>query len=235
MRGLMPIALGEYCAASTIRVVCYDMHTLRLDTRQGVQLGVELPEAILNSVASRQFEYLAGRYCAAQALRQLGALTSIVGRNDDGSPHWPKGTLGSLSHTADRVIACAAYQSLWLGLGIDIEKTVDTSMLVALEHFVLTPIDRLQIEAAPLTVQEAATLVFSAKEAFYKFIYPRTHAQLDFKDVSLLEIKDGAFVMEIHKDIDGDWRKDSQVRGTYGFESNNVITLIAQPHRAPSV
>jgi len=228
MLGLFPIELSPCFFATAISLKCYEIDKALVDRRKLFHSCPALPEDIQNSVESRKIEYLAGRYCAGQALGQLGAFTSIIGRNDDGSPHWPMGTLGSLSHTSDRVIACVAYQSEWIGLGIDVERIIEKPMLQPLESLVFTIADKLQIDQVKLPLLEAATLVFSAKESFFKFIYPQTHALLDFRDVSLLEIKDGEFVIGINKDLGIKWRKGNQVLGRYLFESNNVITLIAE-------
>ncbi|PWY48748.1 4'-phosphopantetheinyl transferase [Pseudomonas sp. RW409] len=233
MIGLDPIELATHFIADGIGMVYLRLDRSRIDLGQLLQHGAELPVDIQRSVHTRRVEYLAGRYCARQALGQLGAATWAVGRKADGAPDWPEGVLGSLSHTEERVIACVAWQSEWSGLGIDIEKIVGTEMLLSLEHLVFTQTDKLQMQASHLNLLETATLIFSAKEAFYKFIHPQTSARLDFKDVSLQALDSDGFTIELHKDLGAPWRKGRRVRGSYLFESNHVITLIAKSRTHP--
>ncbi|AKA24601.1 hypothetical protein PCL1606_31500 [Pseudomonas chlororaphis] len=83
------------------------------------------------------------------------------------------------------------------------------------------------MQRSRLNAVEIATLIFSAKEAFYKFIHPQTHASLDFKDVSIQAVDREGFTLELHKSLREGWKKGSWVQGKYLIESNHVMTLIA--------
>ncbi|WP_227698208.1 4'-phosphopantetheinyl transferase family protein [Pseudomonas chlororaphis] len=227
MIGLYPLELAPYFITGSLHTACHRLDRSRIDLRQLLQFGAELPIDIQCSVRTRRIEYLAGRYCARQALDALGAATWRVGRKADGAPDWPDGVVGSLSHTQERVIACVAWQSEWQGLGVDVETIVDERMLLSIEHLVFTPMDRLLMQRSRLNAVEIATLIFSAKEAFYKFIHPQTHASLDFKDVSIQAVDREGFTLELHKSLREGWKKGSWVQGKYLIESNHVMTLIA--------
>ena len=56
----------------------------------------------VRGVAKRQAEYLAGRLCAREALHQLCGQALVPGRDEDGVPLWPAGTVGSITHGAGR-------------------------------------------------------------------------------------------------------------------------------------
>ena len=62
-----------------------------------------LPEPLRAAAPKRQREFLAGRHCAAHALRTAG-LPETVGLQDR-APIWPKGAVGSISHSDARVVA----------------------------------------------------------------------------------------------------------------------------------
>lgn len=229
MKGFTPLKLAAHFTSGAIGIRYYQIDKKRIDRRQLLSCCPVLPEEIQLSIESRQIEYLAGRYCAVQALRGLGMTAPLVGRHSDRSPRWPAGTYGSLSHTDNRVLACAGWQSEYTGFGIDIEKTVPQEMLPSLEQLVFSVADRQWINhSSELTLCQTATLLFSAKEAFYKFICPHICTYLDFTDVSVVAFNDGEFAVELHKNLGRDWYKGKVVSGKYHFDDKHVMTLIAE-------
>ena len=80
----------------------------------------------VRGVAKRQAEYLAGRLCAREAPHQLCGQALVPGRDEDGVPLWPAGTVGSITHGAGRAAAMVALARDWRGLGIDLEKHLST-------------------------------------------------------------------------------------------------------------
>ncbi|MCV6604473.1 MAG: hypothetical protein OIF34_04145, partial [Porticoccaceae bacterium] len=64
------------------------------------QLGIALPQRVSKAVPKRQAEFLAGRHCAALALKSLGFENTEVQSGENRIPHWPQGAVGSISHTA---------------------------------------------------------------------------------------------------------------------------------------
>ena len=106
-----------------------------------------------------------------------------VGQADDRSPIWPDGFTGSISHSKNWVWASVAKSDQVLSLGIDTEAIVDAATRSQTWEQVAT-IDELRtLEALDLDPKVEFTVLFSAKEAFYKCWYPITKQYLDFKDV----------------------------------------------------
>ncbi|MEH7829983.1 4'-phosphopantetheinyl transferase family protein [Gemmobacter denitrificans] len=142
-----------------------------------------LPDVLRNAVPKRQREFLAGRICAALALRAAG-LPERLGQQDR-APVWPAGAAGSISHSDSRVVAAVSRDHA--ALGVDCEIIMPDDQARALAPMILTP-----GEAAlrPGTLDFAAflTLIFSAKEALYKAISARQSRVLEFHDVLLTGI-----------------------------------------------
>ena len=68
----------------------------------------------------REEEFQMGRFCAEKALQRLDpALPTRVSKNEDGSPRWPDGIVGSITHTQGFVSAAVARLQDYLGLGLD--------------------------------------------------------------------------------------------------------------------
>lgn len=185
-----------------------------------------LPKEIVASIDSRKREYLAGRYCASQALIALGSDDTRVERNNDRSPCWPEGTCGSLSHAQDRAIACVGWQNDFCGIGIDIEKNITHGVLSSLQALVFTPQEQKLVHNLDFPILQAATLIFSAKESVYKYIYPQTNCELAFTDISLISFKKGVFYAELPRREAERWPNGNCVQGQYCFDGDFVITLI---------
>ena len=94
--------------------------------------------------------------------------------------------MGAISHTTGLATAIVSSDPKVLGLGIDVEITVDPETMdkigkhiLPLEHFALLNQEGLQ-------PNEVFTLIFSVKESFYKAAYPRVQRYFDFGAVNVV-------------------------------------------------
>ncbi|MCH1985170.1 4'-phosphopantetheinyl transferase family protein [Achromobacter xylosoxidans] len=144
----------------------------------------------------RQAEFQAGRRLAAALLAALRAPATDVGVAADRSPIWPAGYVGSISHSRRLVGVAVARHSDVRAVGIDIEAIADPSAVEAIESLCMRPEER-AFDAGALTRAEFATLLFSAKEAFYKCMQPLTQVAFDFADVSVTRIDPARQCLEL--------------------------------------
>ena len=176
------IAAGSVCLRSDalkdwLKIVVPE--TIRHSFMSVEQFGYEPGKG---GKAARTAEFNAGRFCAQQALSTWNQ-DGPVGQADDRSPIWPDGFTGSISHSKNWVWASVAKSDQVLSLGIDTEAIVDAATRSQTWEQVAT-IDELRtLEALDLDPKVEFTVLFSAKEAFYKCWYPITKQYLDFKDV----------------------------------------------------
>jgi len=134
--------------------------------------------------AKRLEEFAAGRLCARGALSELGHEGYALRRNADGTPNWPEGIIGSITHTIGFCGAIAGSSERFAGLGIDAEIVCRVTPDVWLQA--LTRDDITRISGLTWAERErAAAIIFSAKEAFYKCQSCVTGAWLDYSDVSV--------------------------------------------------
>jgi 4'-phosphopantetheinyl transferase EntD len=132
----------------------------------------------------RSADFAAGRLCARRALADLGIVDFPIGVNTDRSPRWPPGIAGSISHTEGYCCAVAAEAHVFGSIGIDVEILGRVDSAVA--ALVFTPAETAFLSTlASAARTRAATIIFSAKEAFYKCQYAIAHQWLDFHDVSV--------------------------------------------------
>lgn len=141
-----------------------------------------LPEeaaAFASSVDSVRRASGAARIVARQLLAPLGYPECPIPRASSGAPVWPAGVIGSLAHDARMAIATVGSSHDVAALGVDVEPA--EILPPELLDLVATPEERLKIGADPFR----GRLLFAAKEAVYKAIYPLDRAFLDHHDVQI--------------------------------------------------
>lgn len=162
-----------------------------------------LPVALQAAVPRRQTEFLAGRACAALALHALASPILSVDFNPDRSPNWPQGFVGSITHSATHVCAIAARANRYAMLGLDLEHLMPDAQALEIADLILTPAEAM-LRPAALSPADFTTLVFSAKEALYKAIYPKLQRIIEFHDVTLTALSPGGALMRLgvhHPDL----------------------------------
>ena len=125
----------------------------------------------------RRLEFAAGRAAARGALRRFGLPDTAIPAQQDRSPLWPPGYVGSVSHCEGFCGAVATTTRHAAGLGFDAEAAERLPQEVG--ALVCGPADAPNshgLARHPLW----PTVVFSAKEAAYKCQYPFSHEVLGF-------------------------------------------------------
>ena len=142
-------------------------------------LGETEAASISSSSASVRRASGAARIVARGLLAQLGLPDAQVPKGADGAPVWPPVVTGSLAHDDEVAVAAACLRSDFASIGIDVEPAgalpADILALVA------TPRERRMIGDDPVK----AKLLFAAKEAVYKAVYPLDRVFLEFGDIEI--------------------------------------------------
>jgi 4'-phosphopantetheinyl transferase EntD len=121
----------------------------------------------------------AARMVAGPLLAQLGHAASALPKQPSGAPKWPDGIVGSLAHDARVAVAAVAMSNDFAALGIDVEPAED--LAPDLRDLVTTPAERAKLAADPFR----GKLLFAAKEAVYKAVYPLDGTVLDYHDIEV--------------------------------------------------
>ncbi len=186
-------------------------------------LNISQMESCLIGSASinRQREFACGRYYAHQVLQNLGCDVSIIGQDKDGCPQWPEGIVGSISHTDDYCIAAAGTAACIGSIGIDLEKSKRLKSRLWPRLFNSCEIARLNDIADPVEQQRQATIIFSAKEAFYKCNFPLSKKRIVFTGIEVC-LEDNnvlKFIHTEHNTVD-------RYRGFYCSGTTHVLTAV---------
>ena len=158
-----------------------------------VALFPQEAQAVARAVEKRRREFATVRWCARQALAQLGYPPAPVPPGERGCPVWPDGVVGSLTHCDGYRAAAVCRAASWHAIGIDAEP--HDRLPAEVTGLVVRPEERDRL--AELTAADASVcwdrLLFSAKEAVYKAWYPLARRWLDFQEASLTISPDGGF------------------------------------------
>lgn len=141
--------------------------------------------AVSRAIPLRQKEFAAGRTAARDAMTRLGRPAASVPVQDDRSPHWPEDLVGSISHSRATCVAVVALKLHWLSVGVDVEA--DNDLPRELWSSIGLPIEIQHASELPEAAQARWMMrIFSAKEAYYKWLYPQTQRILGFHDVEII-------------------------------------------------
>jgi len=145
----------------------------------------EVEESSLGQATElRRREFSAGRAAARRALAFLGIKPVAIPQGPDRAPQWPPDIVGSITHCEGFCAAVVGRGAPILGLGIDAEGAAPLEP--ELEALVCRKEERRHhSDLPPVEHLHWPKLAFSAKEAFYKCIYPRERQFLDFLEVTV--------------------------------------------------
>jgi len=177
------------------------------------------------AVAKRKHEFAAGRALAHVLISRLGGVDEPLVTGKGRAPAWPKGLVGSISHGAGLCVVAVASQARCSALGLDVEDAAPLKQ--KLWRHVLR--DEEQAELAGLSDDDAgrrAKLAFSAKECFYKALWPRLTRVLNFEDVRLSIADDGSFTGELLVD-DAGLVLDAPLQGSWERVGDVVLSTVA--------
>jgi len=191
------------------------------------------------AVIKRAREFAGGRECARRALAEFGINDFPIVAARDRQPVWPDQFTGSITHTRGLCAAVVVERDRFLGVGIDIE--IAGEVRTDLWPAICVPEEIAWLQSLPHRERTtAATLLFSAKEAYYKCQYPVTGRRLNFHDLRIEPhawgAGAGAFDVRLLRRRDGAPHcAGMPVNGRYLLHESFVSTGVAWPAARGSI
>jgi 4'-phosphopantetheinyl transferase EntD len=139
------------------------------------------------AAAKTRSELAVGRAAVRRALLDLGEVPFPVLRGEQGEPIWPLGFTGSITHCQPWSAALLIRAGKRFATGIDLES-VEQAAMVDISGVVCTPPELEWVRGGKSPERQA--MIFSAKEAVYKALYPFCRRYIDFKEVELVWLPD---------------------------------------------
>lgn len=170
-----------------------------------------LPHDIQLAAIARRREYLAGRWCARRALAMLGHVDEkLLGRGHDRLPVWPKGYLGSISHSRAGAVAIVAPSHACAAIGVDIEPWMDHATADEVSRQIATKAEWALLDAYPDVI--ARTLLFCAKETLFKALYPDMRRFMEFDAARLTHVSASELTLTLTCHWGEQWRRGMTFR-----------------------
>ncbi len=192
------------------------------------------PEFIQRANSNRLAEYVTGRYCAALAIRKLSGIWHNHIPSHERRPLWPKGIIGSITHSGNISHCVVAAQSDYSALGIDCEKiNLSVSQCIELMDQVLQS-DELSVFPSQMAASSQFYLAFSAKETVFKAFDPFIRQIYDFNKVRLTSIDPdaGKFTYTYRdpfpENLNCEYRSGS---GGFQFSEGYIHTFLSIPSK----
>lgn len=151
-----------------------------MDLSGPYELLLEERQLLQRASEKRWRDFSAGRQCARDAICKMGQASLPILADNNRMPRWPKGIVGSITHCHEYCAAAVAYQSMYVGIGIDAERhrAIDDRLL----RYISLPEERDHLASLPED-RNWRLLLFSAKESVYKTFYSIRLRRLRFHDV----------------------------------------------------
>lgn len=191
--------------------------------------GIEIPEKLKDAHPKRREKYLAGRLCAYLAFKKAGvASPQNISMSEDGSPIWPEGWTGSITHSEGLASAAIAKKAQIQSLGIDSEPLMTEKTYANVAARILFGKELEDLRPPTWSSVEWATLVFSAKEAIYKCLRPLCGAYFGFEDAEIdaVDVQKGHFKFHLTRDIGGPFTTGWQGEGSFEKKEGWIHTIV---------
>ncbi|MBF0431851.1 MAG: 4'-phosphopantetheinyl transferase superfamily protein [Fibrobacteria bacterium] len=176
-------------------------------------------------------EFSTGRWCARNALKQLGHKPVSILKNDKGAPIWPQGFAGSISHCKGMYGAAVANTRRYRSLGFDVEHLQTRSQEKAIVKYICTEkeLERLCLLSGKNLIKESRA-IFSIKESFYKCLAPLVQKYFGFKYAQVqINWSREEFTLEIVKDITTEFISGMRFNGKAKLINQHVFTGMCLP------
>jgi enterobactin synthetase component D len=177
----------------------------------------------------RKIEFLAGRYCVREAFKKIDNANKqiVIDVNDDRSPRWPEGFIGSITHAKNFASAIVFPSSKVTSIGIDSELIISLARATELSDMILT-VNELNLFRRNFELNVLVTAFFSAKESIFKCFYSITFTMFDFKDVEIFFLCPymGEFKFRLLKDISSRFKKGHEYSGNVVIDKVYVHTAV---------
>jgi 4'-phosphopantetheinyl transferase EntD len=199
--------------------------------RPDAVLFPEEQAVIGRAVEKRRREFATARACARAALARLGQPPVAILPGERGSPGWPPGIVGSITHCAGYRAAAVgkAAEVLTIGLDAEPDEPLPDGVLGAISLAAERASLRDLAQAAPGPNWDR--MLFCAKESVYKAWFPLTGCWLGFEQAHItLGPADGTFAARLlvpGPEVDG--RELTAFDGRWLARDGLILTAISVP------
>lgn len=211
------------------RSIAIDLYDTSADLGRAFP-DIALPERLRHAVRKRHIEYLAGRWCAREAMRVGRGYQShaVIATGEEREPLWPDGVVGSITHTQGFVSAAIADARVMRSLGVDSEETFTVERARRLAGHLARPGELEALARTGLDEGVIAAAVFSVKESVYKCLHPLVKTFFGFQAAEVVEISpEGAVRVRLTETLTREFREGYVLEGRVAITARHVHTAVS--------
>ncbi|EBO5441168.1 4'-phosphopantetheinyl transferase superfamily protein [Salmonella enterica] len=218
--------IGHLIHEPSIGVCEIEFQTTNYRDTLFTEYSIQFPEKLFSAVSKRRSEYLCGRICA-QTLLNLKNIYAQITQSKEGAPIWPSGWIGSISHTENCAMAVMVSQNKSHILGIDIEN-FNPEALSEIAGIIIQDSEKKLLVENEIDYNLALHIAFSAKESFYKALYPQVKKVFGFESAIITDINthNKTFSIQLTHDLNHEFQTGFQRIGYYQLDKHKIVTII---------
>lgn len=209
--------------------VSYDSDSM--DFERFEKLGQALPTNSQKWAPKRKRDYLAGRFCAKKCLSTFDLESFEIASNEDRSPIWPRGYCGSITHTKTYACAVVASLDVYRSVGIDSEQIMKESTFDRVKRQIATDTELDIVSQVSKQPRIALTIIFSAKEAVFKAVYPLVKKHFYFEAFEITDITDSYVLGRFVANLNNEFKINTSLKITYKVSDDRVDSLVTIKNR----
>lgn len=191
--------------------------------------GTALQLAVTGMGTKRRTEFAAGRLCASGSLHGMGLIAEFPLPVRNRLPVWPSGVVGSISHCNTIAVAMTAPKSRYCALGIDVESLLDPDTAQGIQQYVCRNEELIGLKRHIPCTRRSLTILFSAKEALYKALFPLVGRFKDFHSAELFGCEPGSLMLRLTHDWTSYWRAGTKIKVCYAWLGQEVVSAVYLP------
>lgn len=192
--------------------------------------GIYFPAEIGRAFVKRKAEFFAGRYCAKRSLSLLDGTIADIHISPQRYPLWPVHVVGSISHSGNQAIAVTARKVDMRGLGVDIQYEVDSTTCKAIKNqIIFGNEEEIILKCDEINIKTLFTIVFSAKESFFKAAFAEVGRYFDFSAVSVTKIdqRNSTILIRVNENLSKNLTIGTEIQAEYKHTlDKKIVTLV---------
>jgi enterobactin synthetase component D len=198
------------------------------DNRLFQEASLVMPCALGAAVQKRRAEYFYGRLCAQAALAPHGLAHAHVDIGAMRAPVWPSTVIGSITHTHATAAAMVLPRNEHKGIGIDIEQVAQGEALQALHGNVVSDTELAYLRTCAGDLDMLMTLVFSAKESFFKGVSHLVQDYFDFNalEVEQIDLEARMIAFRVMQTLSPTWLRGGRCQMGFDFLGENEVLTV---------
>src|SRR5882762_4720832 len=116
-------------------------------------------------------------------------------------------------------------------IGIDAEAIIQPGTTAEIDELCMSERERSLRDSVEIDHQTFSSLCFSAKESFFKCLYPLTGVWFDFQDAEIASFNPNLQILQMRllRDLDSGFRQGQVFGGTFRWTDLRIYTAFALP------